>query len=67
MTVALAQTAGATGSHPRAPATFSDDILMSWIAAGDRLAMQTLFARHRVPVYRWLARIVRDEALAEDS
>ena len=66
MTVALAQTAGATGSHPRAPATFSDDILMSRIAAGDRLAMQTLFARHRVPVYRWLARIVRDEALAED-
>ena len=66
MTVALAQTGGATGSRLRAPAAFSDDILVGRIAAGDRLAMQTLFARHRVPVYRWLARIVRDEALAED-
>ena len=28
--------------------------------------MQTLFARHRVSVYRWVVRIVRDEALAED-
>jgi RNA polymerase sigma-70 factor (ECF subfamily) len=25
-----------------------------------------LFARHRVPLYRWLLRIVRDETLAED-
>jgi RNA polymerase sigma-70 factor (ECF subfamily) len=28
--------------------------------------MQTLFARHRVAVYRWLLRLVNDEALAED-
>ena len=28
--------------------------------------MQTLFARHRVALYRWLLRIVRDETLAED-
>jgi RNA polymerase sigma-70 factor, ECF subfamily len=28
--------------------------------------MRTLFARHRVPLYRWLLRIVRNEALAED-
>jgi RNA polymerase sigma-70 factor (ECF subfamily) len=36
------------------------------IAGGDQLAMRTLFARHRVPLYRWLLRLVRDEALAED-
>ena len=28
--------------------------------------MRTLFARHRVPLYRWLLRMVRDETLAED-
>ncbi len=28
--------------------------------------MQTLFARHRVAVYRWLLRLVNEEALAED-
>ena len=44
----------------------SDDILIGRIAGGDQLAMRTLFARHRVPVYRWMLRIVRDETLAED-
>jgi RNA polymerase sigma-70 factor (ECF subfamily) len=44
----------------------SDEALIKRIAAGDRLAMQTLFARHRVAVYRWLLRLVNDEALAED-
>ena len=28
--------------------------------------MQTLFARHRTPVYRWLLRLVGNETLAED-
>jgi RNA polymerase sigma-70 factor (ECF subfamily) len=28
--------------------------------------MRTLFARHRVAIYRWLLRLVGDEALAED-
>ena len=28
--------------------------------------MRALFARHRIPLYRWLLRIVRDETLAED-
>jgi RNA polymerase sigma-70 factor, ECF subfamily len=44
----------------------SDEALIKRIAAGDRLAMQTLFARHRVAVYRWLLRLVNEEALAED-
>ena len=33
----------------------SDKILVERIAAGDKLAMQVLFARHRTPVYRWLS------------
>jgi RNA polymerase sigma-70 factor (ECF subfamily) len=54
---AIAATAGETSS---------DTILVNRIAAGDRLAMQALFARHRTPVYRWLLRFVSNETLAED-
>jgi RNA polymerase sigma-70 factor (ECF subfamily) len=49
-----------------APETSSDDMLIRRIAEGDQLAMRTLFGRHRVPLYRWLLRLVGDEALAED-
>jgi hypothetical protein len=49
-----------------APETSSDEMLIRRIAEGDQLAMRTLFGRHRVPVYRWLLRLVGDEALAED-
>jgi RNA polymerase sigma-70 factor, ECF subfamily len=45
----------------------STDInLVNRIAAGDKLAMQALFARHRTGIYRWLLRMVHNEALAED-
>jgi len=44
----------------------SDDVLIKRIAGGDQLAMRTLFARHRVPLYRFVLRMVRDAALAED-
>ena len=43
-----------------------DEALVDRIAQGDRLAMQTLFARHHVRVYRFALRIVSREALAED-
>jgi len=46
--------------------TSSDEMLIVRIAGGDRLAMQTLFARHRTAVYRWLLRLVGNEAMAED-
>src|SRR5262249_7255177 len=46
--------------------TSSDVILINRIAAGDKLAMQALFARHRTSIYRWLLRFVGSEALAED-
>jgi len=49
-----------------APETSSDEMLIRRIAEGDQLAMRTLFGRHRVLLYRWLLRLVRDEALAED-
>jgi RNA polymerase sigma-70 factor, ECF subfamily len=44
----------------------SDESLVQRIAAGDQLAMRALFARHQVRLSRFLARIVRDETLAED-
>jgi RNA polymerase sigma-70 factor (ECF subfamily) len=59
------------GSAAAAPATApgepsSDEMLVARIAGGDRLAMQTLFARHRTVVYRWLLRLVGNETVAED-
>jgi RNA polymerase sigma-70 factor (ECF subfamily) len=44
----------------------SDEALISRIAAGDRLAMQVLFARHHVRVYRFVLRLVSNPTLAED-
>lgn len=46
--------------------TTSDEALIARIAAGDKLAMQVLFARHHVRVYRFVLRLVRDQTLAED-
>ena len=46
--------------------TTSDEVLIGRIAGGDRLAMQVLFARHHVRVYRFVLRMVRNEATAED-
>jgi len=53
-------------AQPAAPETSSDEMLIRRIAEGDQLAIRTLFGRHRVPLYRWLLRLVGDEALAED-
>src|SRR5204863_8263374 len=68
MTLACSQTGWAAASPAQAAATetFSDEKLMRRIANGDQLAMRTLFARHRVAIFRWLLRLMRDEALAED-
>jgi len=46
--------------------TTPDEVLIGRIAGGDRLAMQVLFARHHVRVYRFVLRLVRNEATAED-
>ena len=68
MTVAFIRTgsAAAPAEHAAAREIASDEVLIRRIAGGDQLAMQTLFVRHRVALYRWLLRLVGDEALAED-
>jgi RNA polymerase sigma-70 factor (ECF subfamily) len=52
----------ARAAHPSS----SDPALLARIARGDELAMRTLFGRHQTSVYRWLMRLVRNEAIAED-
>ena len=44
----------------------SDEALIARIASADRLAMQVLFARHHVRIYRFVLRLVRDQWKAED-
>jgi RNA polymerase sigma-70 factor, ECF subfamily len=44
----------------------SDEVLIGRIANGDRLAMQVLYARHHVRVFRFVVRLVRDDTTAED-
>jgi RNA polymerase sigma-70 factor (ECF subfamily) len=40
--------------------------LLGAIAAGDQRAMQVLYARHHVRVYRFVLRLTQDRSLAED-
>jgi RNA polymerase sigma-70 factor (ECF subfamily) len=44
----------------------SDESLLQRVADGDRLAMQALYARHHLRVYRFALRHVGNEATAED-
>ena len=67
MSIAFTRRGSTTAAPARAAGeNSSDEMLIARIAAGDRLAMQTLFARHRTAVYRWLLRFVGNEAVAED-
>jgi RNA polymerase sigma-70 factor (ECF subfamily) len=53
--------------NPAVAAKQRDDAdLIERIASGDKLAMQVLYARHHVQTYRFLLRLVGDEAQAED-
>jgi RNA polymerase sigma-70 factor, ECF subfamily len=68
MTIASIRTesTAAVRTHAAAPGSSSDEMLIARVAAGDQLAMRTLFARYQAPVFRWILRIVRDESRAED-
>lgn len=44
----------------------ADETLLGAIARGDRSAMQTLFGRHRVKVFHFVLRLVRNRATAEE-
>jgi RNA polymerase sigma-70 factor, ECF subfamily len=46
--------------------TLSDEDLLKHIAEGNRLALEALYGRHRVKLYRFLLRLTNNEANAED-
>jgi len=53
--------------HLRAPVQdSSDETLISLIADGNKRAMQVLYARHNVKVYRFIVRLTGNQSLAED-
>jgi RNA polymerase sigma-70 factor (ECF subfamily) len=49
-----------------APSPLSDELLMEGFGAGDRRALEQLFARHAYSLFQLLRRMVRDEDAAED-
>jgi RNA polymerase sigma-70 factor (ECF subfamily) len=46
--------------------TIADEILIAKIAKGDRPAMEALFTRYRIRVFKFVLRMVRNEAIAEE-
>jgi len=44
----------------------SDEALLESVSEGDKQAIRLLFARHKVRVYRFALRLVKDEAAADD-
>ena len=57
----------ATADRPRgAVQETSDEALVLSIATGDKQALQVLFGRHNVRVYRFVLRFLNDESAAED-
>jgi RNA polymerase sigma-70 factor (ECF subfamily) len=57
----LPGTAAAASSRQRL-----DETLMESIATGDKVAMQVLFQRHNVRIYRFVLRLTENPSLAED-
>jgi RNA polymerase sigma-70 factor (ECF subfamily) len=56
-------------ASPHARATVqdtSDEALIGLIADGDKRAMQVLYARHNVRVFRFIVRLTGNQSLAED-
>ena len=49
-----------------AAASSSDESLIKRIAGGDKRAMQVLYTRHHMRVFRFVVRLVHDESMAED-
>ena len=49
------------------PADASDEDLMRAYAAGDAVAFEVLYARHRLKLYRYLLRRLRDSLSAQPA
>jgi RNA polymerase sigma-70 factor, ECF subfamily len=55
-----------SAGRPAGAVQSSDEALVQLIASGDKKALQVLFARHNVRVYRFILRFLGDESSAED-
>jgi RNA polymerase sigma-70 factor, ECF subfamily len=55
-----------SAGRPAGSVQTSDEALVQLIAAGDKKALQVLFARHNVRVFRFVLRFLGDESSAED-
>ena len=56
-----------SGTHPDvSSAETSDETLIRSIAERDKRAMQVLFARHHLKIYRFISRLTGSASLAED-
>jgi RNA polymerase sigma-70 factor (ECF subfamily) len=64
MTVALAQASALRARSATKQTT--DEALVAAVAAGNRLAMQLLYARHNVRVYRFVLSMLHNDATADD-
>jgi RNA polymerase sigma-70 factor, ECF subfamily len=53
-------------NRPSPAKVTSDEVLVGLVAKGDRDAMRLLFVRHNVRVFRFVLRMVNNEAMAED-
>jgi RNA polymerase sigma-70 factor, ECF subfamily len=58
--------AAVRSSRPSSAKATSDEVLLSLIAKGDKDALRLLYARHNVRVFRFLLRMVGNDASAED-
>jgi RNA polymerase sigma-70 factor, ECF subfamily len=54
-----------TRATPSVPET-TDEALVGLIANGDKRAMQVLYGRHNVRVYRFIVRLIGNTSMAED-
>jgi RNA polymerase sigma-70 factor, ECF subfamily len=56
------------GAYTKTPGSQpSDEVLLKRIVAGDKRAMDQLFRRHSVPVYRFVMRLTGDVSLSEET
>lgn len=45
----------------------SDESLIASVAAGDKVALETLFTRHQAVVYRFVLRLTKNSSIAEET
>lgn len=57
---------GASGIMLRMDSAAPDETLIAGYAAGDVAAFEVLYARHELPLWRFLLRLCRDRAAAEE-